>query len=164
MQEMTEDLCLDLFTKKLSAKMFSWWVSYDYKSLEHCPYYDGPLSEDFYGRLHPKHNNGTVRFYTATNNTASVVESVLAQFDKKTDHRLLFRRLGICAGKTSRDGDAFQLDLFTDYEALERERRMQAAMLEVRKRYGAGAIFKGLNMEEGATSLERHKQIGGHRA
>ncbi|MBQ9592778.1 MAG: DNA methylase, partial [Lachnospiraceae bacterium] len=58
----------------------------------------------------------------------------------------------------------YQMDLFTDYETLERDRRLQGAMLEVRRRYGANAVFKGMNLLEGATTLERNRQIGGHRA
>ena len=50
------------------------------------------------------------------------------------------------------------------YEALEKEKRIQRAVLEVRRRYGANAIFKGMNLLEGATTLGRNAQIGGHRA
>ena len=57
----------------------------------------------------------------------------------------------------------FQLDFFTDYSALDRERRIQSAMLEVRKRYGANSVVKGMNLHEGATTIERNGQIGGHR-
>ena len=67
------------------------------------------------------------------------------------------------------------MDLFTDYEArekerearkkaLEKEKRMQKAILEIQKRYGKNAIIKGMNLEEGATALERNEQIGGHKA
>ena len=62
------------------------------------------------------------------------------------------------------DTAGFQMDLFTDYELLDRERRIQGAMAEVRKKYGANAAFKGMNLLEGATLLERNQQIGGHRA
>ena len=58
----------------------------------------------------------------------------------------------------------YQMNMFVDYEALERDRRLTAAMLEVRKRYGANAVFKGMDMLEGATTLERNTQIGGHKA
>ena len=58
----------------------------------------------------------------------------------------------------------FQMNMFIDYDALEKDRKLQGAMLEVRKRFGANAIFKGMNMLEGATTLERNQQIGGHKA
>ena len=100
----------------------------------------------------------------ATNSALTAVPPLLLQFDEKTDRRLLYRRLGVCANEVAPDGSAFQLDLFTDYEALERDRRMQGAMLEVRKRYGANAVFKGMDLLKGATALERNRQIGGHKA
>ena len=68
-----------------------------------------------------------------------------------------------------------QLNLFTDYEAqrekraeeekaLEKERRMQEAVLHIKKRFGKNAILKGMNLEEGAMTIERNGQIGGHKA
>ncbi len=163
-REMIEVLCSDMVLQNLTAPAFTWWVSYDYKSLEACPGYDGPLVIDFYGRLHPRHSNGTVRTKTRTNSLRTVTEAMTTSFDAKTDHRLLFRRLGVCAIHTAADNGIYQLDLFTDYDALERENRIQRAMLEVRKKYGANAVFKGMNLLEGATTLERNTQIGGHKA
>ena len=163
-REMIEVLDSDLLQKNLTAPACTWWVSYDYKSLEECPAYDGPVSIDFYGRLHPKHTGGTVHFGAPTNSLRTVTEQLTASFDAKTDHRLLFRRLGVCAVNVTEDAGMFQLDLFTDYEALEKEKRIQRAVLEVRRRYGANAIFKGMNLLEGATALGRNAQIGGHRA
>ena len=162
--EMVESLCTDLFDKRLVTKACTWWVSYDYKSLEHCPYYDGPLSIDFYGRLHPRHNNGTVRLPVETNSIQIVTEAVLRQFDEKVDRRLLFRRLGICANDVTTDMKAYQISMFVNYAALERENKLRSAMREVRQRYGANSIFRGMNLVEGATALERNAQIGGHRA
>ena len=64
-----------------------------------------------------------------------------------------------------------QMDLFTDYDRVEeekkkqeRERKMQQAMLKIQGKYGKNAILKGTNLEEGATTIERNQQIGGHRA
>ena len=95
-----------------------------------------------------------------------VSKALLSQFVQKTDHRLLFRRLGVNAMDmdTSIDNGVFQLDLFTDYAALEKEKRIQGAMLEIRKRYGKNAVVKGMNLMEGATTIERNRQIGGHNA
>ena len=162
--EMIDVLCGDMYRKNLVSRVFTWWVSFDWKSLEECPNYDGPLSIDFYGRLHPKHTNGTVRFTSATNSYAAVSQSMAEAFDKKVDHRLLIRRLGVNADKTTSDDGIYQLDLFTDYEALKREKAIQGAMLEIRQRYGKNAVVKGLNMLEGATTMERNMQIGGHKS
>ena len=163
LREMTESLCSDLFAKGLVSTCFSWWVAYDYKSLEHCPAYDGPLSIDFYGRLHPKHNNGTIKLSSSTNVPQTVCDVLLRSFDVKTDHRLLFRRLGVCANQVSADDGTIQLSIFQDFEKQERDRRLQGAMLAVRKKFGTNAVFKGMNLMEGATALERNQQVGGHR-
>ena len=163
-QEMIDCLCTDMFAKGVVAPKFTWWVSYDYKSLEVCPGYEGERVLDFYGRLHPKHNNGTVKMPMDTNSISTVAPLLLASFDKKTDHRLLYRRLGVCAEGVRIDSGFFQLNMFIDYEALEREKRLQEALSEVRSKYGANALFTGKNMLEGATQLERNQQIGGHRA
>ena len=62
------------------------------------------------------------------------------------------------------DGEAFQTNLFVDYKALDRERQIQGAMLHIREKYGASAVFKGMNLLDGAMTLERNTQIGGHKA
>ena len=62
------------------------------------------------------------------------------------------------------DAGLLQLSLFVDHEAVERERRLQGAMLNVRRKYGPNALFRGTDLLEGATALERNRQIGGHRA
>ena len=163
-REMIEVLVSDLFTKNLVTRGCSWWVSYDHKSLEVCPNYEGPVTPDFYGRLHPKHTGGAVRFQTFISSLPDIADPLVAQFDARTDHRLLFRRLGVCAQDISEDLGIYQLDLFTDYDAQERDRRLMQAMLEVRRKYGPNVVFKGLNLLDGATTLERNQQIGGHRA
>lgn len=163
-QEMIDVLCCDMYKKGLVSNIYTWWVSYDYKSLDHLPNYDGPLSIDYYGRLHPAHSNGTVRTSVATNSVSEITDALTIDFDKKTDHRLLYRRLGVCTGDVYPDNGIYQLNLFTDYEKLDKERRLQCAMREIRARYGANAILKGINFREGATTRERNMQIGGHRA
>ena len=162
--EMIDSLCMDMFSKNLISQRFTWWVSYDYKSLEELPDYDGEIVPDFYGRLHPKHDNGTVRIPIETNSVSTVAPLILDAFDRKTDHRLLYRRLGVCADNVKGDPEYYQLNMFIDYEALAREKRLQGAIRELRSRYGKNAIFKGNNLLSGATQLERNRQIGGHRA
>ena len=119
---------------------------------------------DFYGRIQPKHNNGTVKLPTQTNSVRLIAPPLLRQFDERTDHRLLYRRLGVCATDVAEDEGIFQMNFFIDQELLERERRLQGAMLEVRRRFGPNAVFKGMDLLEGATTLERNVQIGGHKA
>ena len=162
--EMIDGLCADMFSRTLAAPRFTWWVSYDYKSLERCPDYEGEVALDFYGRLHPKRSVGTVKCLSDTNAASAVAPLLLEAFDRKTDHRLLYRRLGIAAEGVHTDSGFFQLDLFVDYEALEREKRLRCALRDLRAKYGSNAVFTGKNLLKGATALERNRQIGGHRA
>ena len=102
-------------------------------------------------------------------------------FDRIVDPKLLVRRITITANRVidekaaQRKGEYQQLDLFTDYEAeearqreeqteLEREKRMQKAMLDIKHKFGKNAILKGMNLQEGATAKDRNSQIGGHKA
>ena len=99
-----------------------------------------------------------------TNAVSVAAPLLLDAFDRKTDHRLLYRRLGIAAEDIRVDNGFFQMNLFVDDGALEREKRLQKALLEVRAKFGRNAIFTGKNLLDGATQLERNRQIGGHRA
>lgn len=163
LREMIDGLCADMFAKNLIARTFTWYVSYDYKSLEKVPSYSGPISMDFYGRIHPRHSNGTARLSAQTSSVAEVAPAILRQFDQKTDRRLLYRRLAVCACDTQFNEGIYQLDFFSDYRAREQEQRIQGAMLDVRRKYGSNAVFRGMNMLHGGTALERNEQIGGHR-
>ena len=89
---------------------------------------------------------------------------MLEEFDRKVNRRFYVRRFGISAADTAEGETCIQLDLFTDYEAQEKEKRVQEAVREIRDRYGANAVLKGTNFMEGGTARERNVQIGGHRA
>ena len=164
LREMIDILCCDMYKKNIVSSTFTWWVSYDYKSLEYFPGYDGRLSIDWYGRLHPAHSNGTVKLPVPVNNANMVIDRIMQDVDRKSDHRILFRRLGVCACNVTSDNGMYQMELFTDYDALDKEKQLHAALLEVRTRYGANALLKGMNLLEGATTKMRNEQIGGHRA
>jgi len=160
--EMIDQLALDLVTKGVKTKELSFWVSFDPVSLEELPSYDGPVSLDYYGRLHPGHVVGTVRLRAHTSSTKEIMDALLYAFDVKVDHRLLIRRLGVAAGNLQEG--CVQLDIFTDYAAQEREERLQQTLLAIRRKYsGPKSLIKGKNMLEGATAIERSQQIGGHK-
>jgi DNA polymerase V len=90
------------------------------------------------------------------------LDSLLYAFDRNVDSRLLVRRLGVAA--ETRDDDCVQLDMFTDYDALEREEALQLTLLNLRQKYKTNIILKGKNYLPGGTARERNEQIGGHRA
>ena len=163
-REMIDVMCAEMHRKHLTSRQFDFWVSYDPVTLEKLPDYDGPLSVDYYGRLHPKHAVGVVRFHNRTASMDMICPALLEQFEKKTDHRFYIRRIGLSAEDVIVGEGAVQLDLFTDYEALEKEKRIQDAMREIRDRYGTNAVLKGTNLLKEATARERNEQIGGHRA
>ena len=143
--------------------------------------YKGAVTTDRYGRKVPKHAHGTINLKRQTSSTQMLMDAVMELYDRIVDKDLLIRRINITANKlvdehTVTNDDAYeQLDFFTDYEAvkkqrekeeadLERERHMQEAMLNIKKKYGKNAILKGMNLQEGATAKDRNAQIGGHKA
>ena len=163
-EEMADGLAADLVDRRLQAASVVWWVSFDPASLEACPDYTGPVCVDFYGRLHPAHTGGTVRFSVPTSSVREIREAAADAFRRLVHPGLLARRIGLCAAEVRSESSAAQLDLFTDYTARERELHLQHTMLSLRKKYGGNILFKGMNLLEGATAMERRRQIGGHRA
>lgn len=183
-QEMTDLLVLDLVDKGLVTDQIVLTVGYDISNLSDPTIrktYKGEIKTDYYGRQVPKHANGRVNFKKKMSSTKLIMEGVLGLFDEIVNPKLLVRRINIVANrvvdeKTADHEVAFeQLDLFTDYEAvkakeaqeaaaLEKEKKLQHAMLDIKKKYGKNAVLKGMNLQEGATTKERNKQIGGHKA
>ena len=162
--EMADGLAADLVDKRLQTAAVTWWVSFDPASLEACPDYAGPVCVDFYGRLHPAHTGGTIRFPVPTSSIREIRDAAVDSFRRLVHPMLLIRRIGLCADEVRSEASTAQLDLFTDYAARERELHLQRAMLSLRKKYGRNVLFKGMNLLEGATAIERNRQIGGHRA
>ena len=179
-REMADALALDLVDKGLATCQLVLTVGYDIENLtdpQRSRKYRGPVTTDRYGRKIPKHAVGTENF-PYTSSASDLLKAVTALFDRIVDKNLLIRRLSISANKLLTEADApkeeaEQLDLFTDYDAREhrqradeaahaRERKIQEAMLGIKKKYGKNAILKGMNLEEGATARERNQTIGGH--
>ena len=179
-REMADALALDLVDKGLVTNQLVLTVGYDRENLDdpsRRQSYRGPVTTDRYGRKIPKHAVGTENF-PYTSSASDLLRAVTALFDRIVDPCLLIRRLSISANKLLPEADApkeeaEQLDLFTDYAAKEqreqtdeaahaKERKLQEAMLGIKKKYGKNAILKGMNLEEGATAKERNQTIGGH--
>ena len=163
-REMADLLCADLVNKNLKTAVLTWMICFDPESMNVNPDYRGPVALDYYGRLHPKPAHATVRLHIPTNSRDIIMERLVPSFEQKVDHSLLIRRINLSANEVDTDDGSDQLDLFTDLDVLERERNLQRAMLEVRSRFGMNAIIKGMNLLEGATTIQRNTQIGGHRA
>lgn len=183
-REMTDMLALDLVEKHLVTDQMVLTVGYDIENLTNPKIrkkYHGEVKMDRYGRQVPKHAHGTANLTRKTSSTAEIMEAVLALYDRIVDGNLLVRRIYLTANRvvdeqTVQEAPAYeQLDLFTDYKVLEqerkeqeeqraKERRLQEAMLSVKRKYGKNAVLKGTSLQEGATTIDRNKQIGGHRA
>lgn len=183
-REMTERLVLDLVEKQLVTDQVVLTIGYDIENLTDPKIsgkYTGPVTIDRYGRKVPKHAHGTANLDRQTSSTTLIVKAVMSLYDRIVDKNLLVRRITLAACKlvpeseTAAPDGVEQLDLFTDYEARERERKaqdaalvkekkMQQAMLDIKKKFGKNAILKGMNLQEGATARDRNEQIGGHKA
>ena len=181
---MTDQMVLDLVDKGVVTDQLVLTIGYDIENLSNTKLknqYKGEITIDRYGRKVPKHAHGTANLKKKTSSTRLITNAVMDLYDRIVDENLLVRRITITANKlvdensVKQEYEYQQLDLFTDYEALkkkqaeeeeklERERRMQEAMLSIKKKFGKNAVLKGMNLEEGATAKDRHEQIGGHKA
>lgn len=183
-REMTDLLVLDLVDKRLVTDQIVLTIGYDIENLtdpERRKAYKGEVTIDRYGRKIPKHAHGTINLGRQSSSTKLIIKAAMELFDRIIDQRLLTRRITVTANHVVPEASIVkkeiyeQLDLFTDYaalekkekkekEALQKERRLQEAMLDIKKKYGKNAILKGMNLEEGATAKNRNSQIGGHKA
>ena len=184
-KEMADAVSMELLDKGLVTDQLVVTVGYDRTSLENPEIrakYHGPVVKDYYGREVPKSAHGTTNLDRQTSSTTLIMTAVEKLFDRIVNKDLLVRRLNITTNHVipesrvkKQDDKMVQLDLFTDYETLAKqkkeeeerlakERRMQEALLAIKKQFGKNSILKGLNFEEGATAKDRNEQIGGHKA
>lgn len=180
--EMADQLALDLVDKELVTKQLTLTVGYDrenFQDPERRKRYHGAVTRDPYGREIPKHAHGTVNLEMSTASAKALIDAAASLFDRVVNQELLIRRLNLTAvrvlpvGSVGDEHSCEQLDLFSNFgpaaearrhqdAALARERKIQAAMLDIKKKYGKNAILKGMNLEDGATARERNRQVGGH--
>ena len=183
-REMTDLLVLDLVDKGLLTDQMVLTVCYDVSCLskpEIRDKYDGPVASDPYGRPVPKNAHGSINLPRMTSSTEEIMSAVTELYERIVDPELLVRRAYVVANHVKperaveRKPVYEQLDLFTDYdeklaqdrrqaEKDRKERSIQKAMLSIKERYGKNAILKGMNFEEGGTTIARNGQVGGHKA
>jgi len=179
-KEMTDLLVLDLVDKDLVTDQIVLTVGYDTINAS-SPLYHGEVKVDMYGRKIPKHAHGTARLKFPTSSSKLIIEAVINLYDRIIDRTLLVRRINISANhlvdKHSIEGIEFheQLDLFSCFNIdqeksrrekaeLEEEQLLQKSIINIKKKYGKNSVLKGMNLEEGATTQDRNRQIGGHKA
>lgn len=185
-KEMTELLTLDLVKKNLVTSQIVLTIGYDKESLTNpqiSKFYNGEVTIDRYGRSIPKHSHGTINLDHKTSSTKIIMEAVMNLYEKIINDKLLVRRINITANNVvnitevqeeSKKNNYEQMDLFSNYKEIdkkrkqekkreEEERQIQKAMIDIKEKYGKNAILKGMNFEEGGTTIERNGQIGGHK-
>lgn len=180
-REMTDLLVLELVEKGLVTDQMVLTVGYDIENVKKGSGYRGTVETDRYGRKTPKQAHGSINLGDFTSSTRLILNKVTELYESIVDKDLTVRRMYVVANHVIDEKQAFsktkqiQLTLFDDpeeierknaeeKEALEKERKIQMAEIELKNRFGKNAIFKGMNLREGATALDRNKQIGGHKA
>ncbi len=183
--EMIDMIALDLVSKGIVTDQIVLTVGYDIENLTNPDIrkkYKGEIVTDFYGRQVPKHAHGTVNLPQKTSSSKTLTDAVLELYDRIINPNLLVRRINFAVNRLVSEEEAAkeaaepkQLDLFTtlapepvkaeqDEAALEKEKQLQQAMLGIKSKFGKNAVVKAMNLEEGATAMQRNKQIGGHKA
>lgn len=185
-QEMADSLAMDLVRKGLLTDQVVLDVAYDVSNLRDpkiAATYYGAIKEDWYGRQAPQRVHGSHNLGRYLSASGRIIDAVCEIYDRVVDQNLYVRRFNVvvCHLLTVEEDQAKeenavpeQMSLFRDYvaeekakqeedAALEKERKKQEALLQIRDRYGSNAVIKGLNMRDGATAMERNNQVGGHR-
>lgn len=181
-KEMADAAALELERQHRVTDQVTLTIGYDAASLQQSAgRYQGETATDYYGRQVPKHAHGTSRIGRQTASARLIIKASLEIFDRTVNPDLLVRHITLTTDHVvdralaGQKTEPVQLDLFTDYEALEREReaeeealekehRLQQTLLRLKEQYGKNAVLKGMNFEEGATGRDRNQQIGGHKA
>lgn len=183
-REMTDLLVLDLVEKHLVCDQMILTVGYDIENLtdkKRQKAYSGEIKTDRYGRKTPKEAHGSVNLPQYTSSTKTIITAVTELYEKIVDKDLTIRRMYVVANHVLSEDAAkdkenpVQFDMFTNYETaqqqitaeqnrLSKEKSMQKAMIDIKKRYGKNAVLKGMNFLEDATTRKRNEQVGGHKA
>ena len=176
-KEMIELLALDLVEKSLVTNQIVLDIGYDIDNLTNptiSNFYNGEITVDRYGRKVPKHAHGTVNIDHKTSSCKIITENVMNLYKRIVNDKLLVRRINITANnvvneKLVKDETYEQIDLFVDYNELNRKRKkeqdekqIQKAMIDIKNKYGKNAILKGMNLQKEGTTIKRNSQIGGH--
>ena len=183
-KEMADSLSLDLVAKNLVTEQLILTIGYDIENLTNPNIqnkYSGEVTIDYYGRKVPKHAHGTINLDHKTSSSKLIIESALKLYDRIINKDLLVKRINLVAGNVidkNKVKDLItyeQYDIFTDYTKLQKQReedlkkekeedKLQHTLLDIKNKYGKNSILKGMNLEEGGTTIDRNNQIGGHRA
>lgn len=181
-REMIDLLSLDLTDKHLVTKQLVLDIGYDIENLINPTIrrlYDGEITIDSYGREVPKHSHGTINLDYNTSSTKVLSKKCIELFDRIVNKNLLIRKINITACNVKNENKAKnevvfeQLNLFCstndseqnieEKKKQEEENKLQHTLINIKNKYGKNSILKGMNLEEGATTIDRNNQVGGHK-
>lgn len=181
-KEMADEITLDMVEKHFVTDMLVLTIEYDIENLKNAKYskfYNGEIKEDRYGRRVPKPAHGTFRLENKTFSTRIISNGFVQLFDRIINKNLLVRKIYLTVGNLTDENELKkvekyeQVNLFTNYGELakkeekekiklEKEHKIQSAIIGIKNKYGKNAIIKGMDLEESATTIQRNGQIGGH--
>lgn len=181
-KEMADEITLDMVEKHFVTDMLVLTIEYDIENLKNAKYskfYNGEIKEDRYGRRVPKPAHGTFRLENKTFSTRIISNGFVQLFDRIINKNLLIRKIYLTVGNLTDENELKkvekyeQVNLFTNYGELakkeeeekiklEKEHKIQSAIIGIKNKYGKNAIIKGMDLEESATTIQRNGQIGGH--
>lgn len=144
LKEMVDLLCLELVDKELVTESVTLHISYS-------------------PRYEKKAAHGTIGMSVTTSSSRQITSYAIQLYEQIVDRHTRIHRLYVTFNRVM-DETYRQYDLFTDPVELEKEHRLQQAMLDIKGKFGKNAILKGMNLEKGAKTIERNRQIGGHRS
>ena len=179
---MADEITLDMVEKHFVTDMLVLTIEYDIENLKNAKYskfYNGEIKEDRYGRRVPKPAHGTFRLENKTFSTRIISNGFVQLFDRIINKNLLVRKIYLTVGNLTDENELKkvekyeQVNLFTNYGELakkeeeeriklEKEHKIQSAIIGIKNKYGKNAIIKGMDLEESATTIQRNGQIGGH--
>lgn len=143
-KEMTDALCLDMADKGMVTQSLTLMIGYS-------------------NEVEMKPATGTASMMVTTNSYRVIIPYVLELYERIVQGDKPIRRLSVtCNGVVNEVYE--QYDLFTDYAAIERDRKLQKATLEIKRRFGKNALVRGMDLQEAGTTIERNQQIGGHKS
>lgn len=176
-KEMATLLSLDLVKKGLVTDQLVLTIGYDISNVTED--FKGETKTDFYGRRIPKHAHGTINLSEKTSSSRKIITAVTKLLDTIVNKELWIRRINMTACKLTQKEQEEQkekyeqLDLFSNPQEKEKirnknkkedqqENTLQQTVLNLKEKYGKNSVLRGMNLEAGATTIERNQQIGGH--
>ena len=160
---MTEQLINRLIDSEMVADGLTMYICYDWHETADGAY-SGPTRVNHYGKTVPRPSNGTIKLGGPTACPSRIMDKSVELFERLMDKQLCSKRLGVSVIRLSKASEVpAQMGFFTDLSREKKEIDLVRATLRLQKRFGRSAIFKGCDLMDGATTLERNNQIGGHK-